>query len=346
MTCVAVLGAGAVGARVARRLLASDAVDRIVLRDIEPDRLASASRALGSRVVVEHAPFPGHLEADLVVVASPRGTQVEATAATIEAGRPAVLVGDGLAETVSVLRLANEAARAGVPVAVGSGFGPGLSCVLAVHAAAWFDEVTEVHVAKAGTGGPACALVHHRALSRRSYDWRGAPTGVAGEDEASSGGGWIRRPGGSGRELFWFPDPVGPRDCYRAALPDPVLLHHALPEVARITARMAATRRDRLTAPLPMLSPPHTEGGSGAIRVEVRGLRGTASDVLVLGATERPAVAAATVAATTAEWILSGRHRVCGMVGLGEMVEPVAFLDDLAVRGLEAQVFEGERALN
>lgn len=323
------------GARVARRLLASDAVDRIVLRDIEPDRLAGASRALGSRVVVEHAPFPGRLEADLVVVASPRGTQVAATSAAIEAGRPAVLVGDGLAETVAVLRLADDAERAGVPVAVGSGFGPGLSCVLAVHAAAWFDEVDEVHVAKAGTGGPACALVHHRALSRRSYDWRG------GDD----GGGWVRRPGGSGRDLFWFPDPVGPRDCYRAALPDPVLLHHALPEVERITARMAATRRDRLTAPLPMLSPPHTEGGAGAIRVEVRGRRGDASDVVVLGATERPAVAAATVAATTVEWILSGRHRVRGMAGLGEMVEPVAFLDDLAGRGLEAQVFEGERAL-
>jgi len=146
--------------------------------------------------------------------------------------------------------------------------------------------------------------------------------------------------------LFWFPDPVGPRDCYRAALPDPVLLHHALPEVERITARMAATRRDRLTAPLPMLSPPHTEGGTGAIRVEVRGRRGDASDVAVLGATERPAVAAATVAAITVEWILSGRHRVCGMAGLGEMVEPVAFLHDLAERGLEAQVFEGERALS
>jgi len=336
MSCIAVLGAGAVGARVARRLLASDAVDRIVLRDVEPDRLAGASRALGSRVVVEHAPFPGRLEADLVVVATPRGTQVEATAAAIEAGRPAVLVGDGLAETVAVLRLAGDAERAGVPVAVGSGFGPGLSCVLAVHAAAWFDEVDEVHVAKAGTGGPACALVHHRALSRRSYDWRG------GDD----GGTWVRRPGGSGRELFWFPDPVGPRDCYRAALPDPVLLHHALPEVERITARMAATRRDRLTAPLPMLSPPHTEGGTGAIRVEVRGRRGDASDVAVLGATERPAVAAATVAAITVEWILSGRHRVCGMAGLGEMVEPVAFLHDLAERGLEAQVFEGERALS
>jgi hypothetical protein len=33
------------------------------------------------------------------------------------------------------------------------------------------------------------------------------------------------------------------------------------------------------------------------------------------------------------------------MVGLAEMVEPLAFLDDLANRGIEAQVFEGERSL-
>ncbi|HCV33976.1 MAG TPA: hypothetical protein DGF10_04850 [Acidimicrobiaceae bacterium] len=347
MTCVAVLGAGAVGARVARRLLASDAVDRIVLRDIEPDRLARASRALGSRVAIEHAPFPSRLEADLVVVATPRGTQVEATEAAIDCGRPAVLVGDGLAETVAVLRLADSAARAGVPVAVGSGFGPGLSCVLVVHAVTWFDRVDEIHVSKVGTGGPACALVHHRALSRRSYDWRGKNVHRSGQRVSRSYlEGWVRRPGGSGRELVWFPDPVGPRDCYRAALPDPVLLHHALPNVERITARMAATRRDRLTAPLPMLTPPHQEGGTGAIRVEVRGRRGIAEDVAVLGAAERPAVAAATVAATTAEWILAGRHRVQGLAGLGEMVEPVAFLHDLASRGLEAQIFEGEQSLS
>jgi hypothetical protein len=33
------------------------------------------------------------------------------------------------------------------------------------------------------------------------------------------------------------------------------------------------------------------------------------------------------------------------MVGLAEMVEPLAFLEDLAGRGLEAEVFEGDRAL-
>jgi len=37
---------------------------------------------------------------------------------------------------------------------------------------------------------------------------------------------------------------------------------------------------------------------------------------------------------------------VAGMAGLAEMVEPVAFLSELAERGLEASVFEGERALS
>ena len=38
-----------------------------------------------------------------------------------------------------------------------------------------------------------------------------------------------------------------------------------------ISARRSARRRDRFTARLPMLSPPHQEGGIGALRVEVRG---------------------------------------------------------------------------
>ena len=60
---------------------------------------------------------------------------------------------------------------------------------------------------------------------------------------------------------------------------------------------------------------------------------------------EAEAVTAAAVAATAVEWLLADRHLVRGMVGLAEMVEPLAFLDDLADRGIEAQVFEGERSL-
>ena len=245
-----ILGEGAVGSRVARQLLVSDAVDQVILRDTSPDRLAWASRTLGDRAVIQHQPFPSSLDADVVVVSSPAGTQVELAKAAIAAGRPTVMTVDELAETVAVLGLQQGDSPVGVPIVVGAGFSPGLTCVLAAHGMAWFDKVEEIHVAKMGTGGPACALVHHRALSRRSYDWRGND--------------WVPRTGGSGRELCWFPEPVGPHDCYRAALPDPVLLHHVFPTVERITARIAATRRDRLTAPLPMLSPPHAEGATRA----------------------------------------------------------------------------------
>ncbi len=327
---VAVLGAGAVGARVARQLLAADAVDQVLLRDTSPDRLAWAANNLGERAVIEHHPFRASPEADAVVVASPRGTQLQAAEEAIAAGLPAVLTCDGLSETVAVLRL-NEAARnAGVPVVVGAGFAPGLTCVLAAHGRSWFDSVDEIHVYKAGTGGPACALVHHRALSRFSFDWK--------DDR------WVRRAGGSGRELCWFPEPVGPRDCYRAALADPVLLHHAFPEADRVTSRMAATRRDRLTAPMPMLTPAHAEGGSGAVRVELRGRSGAAHETVVLGAAERPAVAAATVASVATEWILAGRVSERGTAGLAETVEPMGFLRDLEARGLRAAVFEGDGA--
>ncbi|MEE2768825.1 MAG: hypothetical protein VX833_06395 [Actinomycetota bacterium] len=326
-----ILGAGAVGSRIARQLLVSDAADRVILRDTSPDRLAWASRTLGERVVIQHHPFPRSLDADVVVVSSPAGTQLTFAKAAIAAGRPTVMTVDDLAETVAVLNLQHEAAEAGVPIVVGAGFSPGLTCVLAAHGMSWFDKVEEIHVAKMGTGGPACALVHHRALSRRSYDWRG--------DD------WIPRTGGSGRELCWFPEPVGPHDCYRAALSDPVLLHHVFPAVQRITARMAATRRDRLTAPLPMLAPPHAEGAIGAVRVELRGQVGSSHEVLVLGAAERPAVAAAAVAALTVEWVIAGRVLSRTVGGLAEMVEPVAFLSELSDRGVHGEIFEGDLAI-
>ena len=56
-----------------------------------------------------------------------------------------------------------------------------------------------------------------------------------------------------------------------------------------------------------MLRRPHPEGGLGALRVEVRGRRGSARDEYVLGAIDRPGVAAGTVAAMAAVWAAEGR---------------------------------------
>ncbi|MFQ5558801.1 MAG: hypothetical protein ACE5GB_15005 [Acidimicrobiales bacterium] len=233
---------------------------------------------------------------------------------------------DEVSEVRSLLDLDQEARYQGTTVLVGAGFMPGLSCLLARHAAASLDQVDEIHVAKVGTGGPACARQHHRALSSTALDWRD--------------GCWTRRPGGSGRELCWFPDPVAGRDCYRASLPDALLLVPAFPSVDRVTARMAATRRDRLTAALPMLRPPHPEGGLGAIRVVVRGRIDAERRIVVFGALDRPGVAAGAVAAVAAMHLArSGvEPGARGLAGLGE-VGPM--LRELARRGVRPARFEG-----
>jgi len=91
-----------------------------------------------------------------------------------------------------------------------------------------------------------------------------------------------------------------------------------------------------------MLSPPHSEGGLGAVRVEIHGQRNNSHEVAVLGAVERPAVAAATVAALATEYVIDGKLKMNGMAGLSEIVEPIDFLHGLEKRGLKIQIFEGD----
>lgn len=322
---VLVSGVGAVGARAARHLVADAAVEAVLIDEPDRKRQAAVVRSLGERAEAVDDADP--TLADLVLLASPPPRHVAAARRAVAAGRHVVSVADSVAAVEDLLDLHAEARERKVTVAVGAGFGPGLSCVLARHAAGEFDAVDEIHVAHQGTGGPACARQHHSALRGVGFDWR---------DHT-----WRRRPPGSGRELCFFPDPIGGADCYRAALPDALLLVPAFPGVARVTARLAATRRDRLTAGLPMLRPPHAEGRIGGLRVEVRGRRGSTRDTLVLGAVDRPAVAAGTVAAVTARWVGSGQASGPGAAGLATLVEPLPFLHELGRAGVRAAVFEG-----
>jgi hypothetical protein len=125
-------------------------------------------------------------------------------------------------------------------------------------------------------------------------------------------------------------------------VPDALLLVPAFPGVRRVTARVAATRRDRMTAALPMLRPPHPEGEVGAVKVEVRGRRHGERDAVVLGSIDRPAVAAGAVAAVSVLWALTGRLGAPRAGGLAELVdEPGPFLAELARRGVKSAVFEG-----
>jgi saccharopine dehydrogenase-like NADP-dependent oxidoreductase len=331
---VAIVGVGAVGARAARQLASTDRVDRIVVSDPDTDKLRTVVASLGEERARAAGPEEDPPGADsgvaVALLAGPHTTHADTARRYVEAGVSVVSVADDVDEVRSLLELDAEARAHDVSVVVGAGFSPGLTCVLATHAGTLFDHIDEVHVAKVGTGGPACASAHHRALGSAAIDWRD--------------GAWVSRRAGSGRELCWFPDPIGGEDCYRAALPDALLLAPAFAGVERITARLAANRRDRVTARFPMLRPPHPEGGLGAVRVEVRGRRGASRAVHVLGAMDRPAVAAGAVAALAAVAAGTGELRRTGAGGLAEMVEPVPFLSELARRGVKAAVFEGAAA--
>jgi hypothetical protein len=275
---VGVVGHGAVGRRVVTNLLSHGPFREVLVVTSRhlPDE--PRVRPLGERALRE--------QADVVVLASPPPQQPLARV-LLEGGCAVVATSDDTRDVDALLGLERLATAVDRPFVVGAGAAPGLTGLLARTAARDLGTIDEVHVAIHGTGGPACARVHHLSL--------GSP-GLAWLD-----GTWQERPGGTGRELCWFPDPVGAHDCYRAALADPVLLHRSFPTTSRITARLTATRRDRLTARLPMLRPPHPEALEGAVRVEVRGDgSGGRRDAVVLGAPSPLAVTTAAVAAASA----------------------------------------------
>lgn len=325
---VAVVGLGAVGARAARQLASTEGVDEVLLRDRDDGRRREVADSLGAVATAEPPSVTAPPDADVVVLALPSGDHAAEALPLVERGIPVVSVSDAVDDVEALLDLGPLAEASGSTLVVGAAFSPGLTCLLARHASDLFDQVSEIHVARMGTGGPACAHQHHRALGGSSIDWRA--------------GGWQRRPAGSGRELCWFPDPVGAADCYRAGLPDALLLVNALGQVERVTARLAATRRDRLTSRLPMLRRPHPEGTVGAVRAEVRGQIEGRYETVVYGAFDRPGVAAGAVAAVAAVAAVRGELGIpAGAHGLAASSQARELLGELAIRGVKAAAFTG-----
>lgn len=316
------VGLGAVGARVARQL--GPGMPPLPVSEARP----ALVEALGRELPIEPA-TPDELAAcELVILAHP-APQAPLAEWFVRRGVHVVATSDDVADVVDLLELHEAARRHERLVVVGAASSPGLSGLLAAELATRLDVIDEVHVAAHGTGGPACARQHHRALAGTALGWHD--------------GEWIRRPAGSGRELCWFPEPIGARDCYRAELADPLLLRRAFPEAERISARISANRRDRFTARLPMLTPPHPEGGIGAVRVELRGSRAAARATEVAGVSERTAIISAAVAAAAAAFAVDGALGVdAGVVVLGQQgIANAALLDDVRARGITVMEYVG-----
>lgn len=295
---VAIVGAGVTGARLADLLGARPAPRIAVVDAVAPVAYRVARAVSGVAVGIDDA-----LVADVAVLVHP-APHAELAARLLSNGVSIVSLSDDLDDVRALLDLDHRARSNGALLVVGAAMSPGLSGLLARHLTMQLAVVDEIHVAMHGTGGPACARQHHSALGGTSLGYHD--------------GEWVERPAGAGRELCWFPEPINSYDCYRAEMPDPLLLQRVFPTAGRLSARMSATRRDRFTARLPMLRPPHREGGLGGLRVEVRGsLANGARETLIIGTALRSAVAAAVVGATMTRWVLQNPTNQ-GVVILGD----------------------------
>lgn len=349
MTTVLLVGSGAVGRRAARQLAETDGVERILIADRSSASAADAAEAMGDRAeVTDWAPDQA-LPVGVDVVASAIGGSSERAVfeRALEAGVPAAGSADDAEVVGSVLDLDDAAREAGITLAAGCGLAPGLSDVLARHAGDALEFVDEIHVGRAGSAGPACRSAVLRAGRGSASEWRD--------------GAWTRHRAGSGRQLVWFPSPIGGLDCHRAGSGQPALLVDAFPAVRRASMRIASplgpgrhTPGMRLLGHIPVVSVALTGGASarrrepegdwGAVWVEVRGRRGRSEEILVYGAVDRMAFAAGAVLGVTALWLAglgAAPVSTTGAHGLAALVDPVPFLGELARRGVKAAVFEG-----
>ena len=322
---IGIFGAGVVGARVAESLSIESQTSILVYdsSQIVAQRLA---RRLSETNSLIKATNRSELHRAKVVVLAGPSPHTPVAKEFLGKGVSIVSTSDDIADCLNLLSLSELATENKATLIIGATSSPGMSGLLVRNLSKAFDSIDEVHIALHGTGGPACARQHHRALSGQSIGWHD--------------GEWLRRPAGSGRELCWFPEPVGAYDCYRGELPDPLLIKRAFPELVRVTARVSATRRDRVFARLPMLIPPRAEGGMGGLRVEVRGTKNGERVVDVVGVAERVGQVAGVVSGCVARSISVGEISQPGAFVLGESSLPnEALLSRVMASGVQAHSF-------
>lgn len=345
MPSYAVVGLGALGARVARVLHSCGQPEELLLVDTASARAGEVAAAIGGPS--RPASWRGVLEAGVdVVVLAHGGDQVGPAEAALGAGAHVIATTGALAQVRRLLELGPPPGRPPRHLVVGAAFAPGMACLLAAHAARPLDRIDQIKVASLGAAGPACRDQQRQGLRTTSLEW----------DRR-----WLDRPGGSGRELCWFPEPIGGRDCYLAGSGASLLLHRAFPVAELITAKQAASFWERARALVGAAAPSRLsvaapapggrargrghhgpEGPLGALRVEVSGARGGVPEVRILGVVDRPGLAGGAVAGVAAHWAATGRLSRPGNGGLAELVEDTAgFLARLAERGVKAAVFDG-----
>ncbi|MEI8000458.1 MAG: hypothetical protein WCI50_03820 [Actinomycetes bacterium] len=323
MSTFLLVGTGEVAIRAARQLVDTPGCDHLLIASREPERARDLAASLHAGATgLDHGDVRLPDGLDAVVVGTHGARAREWTRAAVEVGVAVATTRDaGLTEI-------DPAARANdVAVVTGASMCPGLSDVLAAHAAALFSRVDEVHVARAGAAGPACVDEVRVARKEVPGEWRG--------------GEW-RADRIFGPELVWFPEPVGQRECHLVTAGVAATVA-TVPTARLVTVRLCGAPSTSWLSTRVRRNP--VDAGWGAVRIEVRGLVDDGIRSVVYGAVDRTAVVAGAVLATTALGLAGVLGAVVtpesGVRALGEVVVPVPFLQELATRGVRAAAFEG-----
>ena len=165
MISVLVVGLGETGVRTARQLLDTRGVDRVFVAGRTESGTRVGRRGVARRreawTLSDDAMFPPDIDA--IASAVPASADAALAEAAVERGIPFASVADHDAAISALLALDDQARAHDTTVLAGCGLAPGLADVLVRHAGGALDSVDEVHVARFGVGGPACA-----ALARRT----------------------------------------------------------------------------------------------------------------------------------------------------------------------------------
>lgn len=232
---VLVIGAaGRSGREISARLGRMRGIDHLYLADRDAEALC---RIASDLVAVPASPRYLDLEdegcllervseADLVVACAGPSHQYEErmAGAALAAGRDYITLCDDPEAAAALMRLRPEAEARGVRMLCGMGLTPGISNLLACRAAAWLEDVRSVAIAwclRLSSGlGPATLAHLLRACGGDAPSWR------AGRVGRERSGGWPR--------TAQFPPPLGWRQVYYLAHPEPLSLPEALPGLARV----------------------------------------------------------------------------------------------------------------
>lgn len=234
-----------------------------------------------------------------------------------------------------------------VTMITGLGWTPGLSNVLARYAADQLDQIDEIRIAWVGGGGDSegLAVIKHVLYAINGQ----VPTYRDGEQ--------IQVPALSEPELVEFPDPLGKIKVFHIGHPEPMTIPRTIPartvslkgaltpnwnnRLASMLVRLGLTssekRIDRVSRLIHRLESVIAVGGVAlsGLRVDVSGTRDDEQVTLTYSAADHMSRLTGIPAAIGATMLVRGEIEKPGLFAPEAIIDPVAFLDALAERGIE-----------